>query len=168
MNKLYKNKEWLTEKYIDEGLSSLKISKLYNISKTCVWQWLHKHNIPIRSHHIRGGKHFNWQGGKWKNCNGYIRIWVDKTNPFYKMCQKNIHHIFEHRLVMAQCLGRCLESWEVVHHINGIRDDNRIGNLAIVTLKQHRGLTDFIANIWIKENPDRVEKVTRDFLQMDT
>ena len=74
----------------------------------------------------------NWKGGRMRNSDGYILVW-SPNHPF----KGAKGYILEHRLVMEKHLGRYLKKGEQVHHINGIKDDNRIENLKLVTAKEH-------------------------------
>lgn len=48
--------------------------------------------------------------------------------------------IDEHRKIMEEHIGRKLKPNEVVHHINGNKNDNRIENLQLMTLSEHTRL----------------------------
>ena len=78
-----------------------------------------------------GDKSASWKGGRLKATDGYIRRWIGTDDPYYPMASK-MGYVMEHRLIMAQSLGRCLLRSEYVHHKNGIHDDNRIENLQLM------------------------------------
>lgn len=81
----------------------------------------------------------SWKGGQYTE-KGYTFIKLTPDDFFYPMA-KHDGYVYEHRLVMARSIGRCLHRWEVVHHKNHNRGDNRIDNLQLVSDDRHYQLT---------------------------
>ena len=99
----------------------------------------HRHRYP----YIRcwacltkeGPTHAIWKGGRYF-IRGYYRIRLFKDDPYFLMADTN-KYVFEHRYIMARHLGRILEGWELVHHKNGDKGDNRIENLELISHLQN-------------------------------
>jgi hypothetical protein len=75
---------------------------------------------------------------------GYVAVALRPDDPFFAMARGD-GSVLEHRLVLAEHLGRPLTMDEFVHHKNGDRKDNRLDNL----------------ELWTRSHPDgqRVEDV---------
>lgn len=91
--------------------------------------------------------HPSWKGGKWTDSRGYVHVWK-ATHPRTKD-----RYILEHRLVMEKHLGRELYPWEIVHHKNGIENDNRIENLELLPSGKHNKIVQEVykENLFLKE-----------------
>lgn len=90
-------------------------------------------HFPNEDYSSRSGtKNGNWKGGQALSTGGYILI--------HKRAHPNANkqgYVYEHRLVMEQYLNRYLQTWEIVHHKNKIKTDNRISNLELTTKGKH-------------------------------
>lgn len=93
-----------------------RVSPLNFCSPECHWEWA-KNN--------RGKENSNWKGGKYK-IRGYIMINCP-DHPF----RNRKGYVYEHRIIAEKALGKILPEKARVHHINGIKSDNRNNNLLI-------------------------------------
>ncbi len=80
-----------------------------------------------------GSKNHAWKGGIIRNSGNYILLY-SPNHPYHVG-----KYVFEHRLVMEKILGRYLEPFEIIHHRNGIKTDNRPENLELAIRKVHFG-----------------------------
>jgi hypothetical protein len=79
-----------------------------------------------------GEKSNRWKGGRYYHKDGYVYVY--NINHPYK---NKDGYVFEHRLIMEKKLNRYLRKDENVHHINGIKDDNKIENLKLLSNSNH-------------------------------
>lgn len=112
-------------------------------------------NAKKRNRKWSDGFHPSYKGHKKLTKDGYVSISLKslRDTPDFDIAEKmswssgNIRRVLEHRLVMAKHISRPLEKHEIVHHKNGIKTDNRIENLELLTIKSHhKGHDDYRKN----------------------
>jgi hypothetical protein len=123
-----------------DGRSATAIAEDVGVARATLARILREAGIDVvsRKWGRRGPDSHKWSGGRVKHYGGYVAVYVPRDSQWAPMARKPRHHygqsalyVAEHRLVMAQKLGRLLLPHETVHHINGKRDDNRVENLEL-------------------------------------
>jgi len=143
------------------GCSLPEISEMVGITNQAVWERLKRSGIKLRSPkesvelaYKRGrlivptGKnHHSWKGGRNKNKSGYIVIVVRQKR------------YFEHRIVWEDAHGK-IPAGHIIHHLNGIRDDNRLENLCLLPRERHSPSTIIEPHqIRIRELEEQLTKI---------
>ena len=90
-----------------------------------------------------GPLHPSWTGGRVRH-GKYWKVSVSPEHPMFSMAQSRNgyryrYYVLEHRLVMANHLGRPLLASEDVHHKNGDTSDNSIENLELWSTDHPKG-----------------------------
>jgi transposase-like protein len=121
-----------------QGASQQTIARELGVSQSVVSRVVRRAGTSrpnVRSRDLHG----RWGGGRIK-VHGYIFAWVSRDDPLYVMVN-SMGYVPEHRLVLARHLGRPLERYETVHHINGNREDNRVKNLELRSSNHGSGVS---------------------------
>lgn len=105
------------------GKTIKELAQKYSVSETTIKKRLWERGIQTDTFH---------KGYKVKD-SGYIQV----LSPDHPRADKS-GYVAEHTLVMEKHIGRYLKGNEVVHHVNGIKGDNRIDNLRLMTAYQHK------------------------------
>lgn len=172
-------KALLQNEYIDKKKSLNQLTQELNVPRTTLTRRLKRFGFKIRWHkgiphtdkHKEnlskalkgrkvpwqiGSKNSGWKGGKFYNQEGYKLIRM----PNHPRAYKN-GYVPEHRIIVEKKIGRYLKEFEHVHHLNGIKDDNRLDNLELINAQTHNLVTRLESEVkkLRKENKELKQKL---------
>lgn len=148
--------EQLKQLYEKEGRSVKELAAFFSCSPLTLRRHLHRAGIRVRSqseemsgrilspkHREKVVKNLTYGEAAKGESNPYWKGGLSvssgrRKDGFYVLMRVDGKYVKEHRYVMEQHLGRKLERTEHVHHINGIKTDNRIENLVVLTISEHQ------------------------------
>lgn len=135
------NLEEVKRLYYEENLSTCAIATLLGVSTSGIGKRMTKAHLKLRTHsdaeklaYGSGRKKLSmWKGGRRTNPSGYIQV-LEHKHP---RANKRTGYVLEHILVWERAHNRPLPPDWVIHHLNGIRSDNRPCNLVALPRAKH-------------------------------
>jgi intein/homing endonuclease len=106
----------------DKDIITYPYAKFKGYCKSCMYKEL-RFNLNQFSHKRTKGN------------DGYIYL---TGSDYHSHPRYSSSGLLEHIYIMEKYLGRYINITEEIHHINGIRDDNRLENLQLCTKSEHK------------------------------
>jgi hypothetical protein len=108
-----------------ENLVTYKYAKFRGYCKHCM-----DHLKRLTTKNIKGSRSIS-------SYDNYVYL---AGSQYWDHPRYNHHGIAEHIVVMEKHLGRYVNRWEEVHHINHDRSDNRLDNLKLLSRSEHKAI----------------------------
>ena len=131
----------ITRLYLEEKKPLREIAKLVGSSRSTITRYFKKMNIPVRKrsdypslYDRKGG---NYKGGKRTDSHGYVGLWIPQHHRATR-----VGYVSEHIFVWEKINNRKLPKGWIIHHLNGIRNDNRPENLMALKKSEHTRLNE--------------------------
>lgn len=140
---------------VEQGTSLSEIARQIGANRRHVKAYLELHEISYDPYSQSGENNPNWKGGRRIDADGYVLIYCP-DHPY------SVQHgcVREHRLVMETAIGRYLLPEEVIHHIDGNKQNNQIENLRLYPSNGEH-LTDELTGCcpnWSEDGKRRIQE----------